>query len=157
MQKNQNIKKITFKVVQMKSLYIYIYTVYIYIYIYILWPNLGFNLFIIIVFFQFLYFFLELIGHMPHLSELINLNFLGKHWQNYSQICFLFCFVLLFHSKTEVHELGSMRPTINQFQKQTQNSVLIKRRQVEKKKLNAIFGNNSTMTDLQAIFCRLVM
>lgn len=41
--------------------------------------------------------------------------------------------ITLFDSKSEVHSLRSKRPTINQFEKRYTKSVLIERKQVDKK------------------------
>ncbi len=63
---------------------------------------------------QVFFFFLELIGCKPHWSELIHLSFWVKKAlsvDNFGNV----------HSKTEVRKFRSMRPTINQFQKDIQN------------------------------------
>ncbi len=68
---------------------------------------------------MFLYFFLELIDHSPYWSELMHQN-QTLFMDNSGEV----------HLRTKGHKLRSVRPVINQFQKETQN-VLMEREKVD--------------------------
>lgn len=68
---------------------------------------------VVVVFFfqlaQILYFLLELFDHRSDLSELMCLSFLRR--------------INFFHSNSEVQKLKSVRPMINQFQREIQHII----------------------------------